>query len=189
MPMDEFDSASSEESDSTKEGDRTNLWMCDASKMSMKRDGTEFSREVMDPAYVPIPYSEEKFEPVEWPHCLATVDVSTLNHGTKFYDLEGCDIIPIRMVIVINDNYDEVRPLAQERFHQEEVSIEDLSLEEEMADDEIDSNDEDFIVLESEIEKVRMLLKGRGEVEMEIPREVSKRKFCKSHRKFRKQEI
>ena len=30
MPMDEFDSASSEESDSTKEGDRTNLWMCDA---------------------------------------------------------------------------------------------------------------------------------------------------------------
>ena len=115
MPMDEFDSASSEESDSTEEGNHANLWMCDASKMSMKTDGTELSREVMDPAYVPIPYSEEKFEPVEWPHCLATLDVSTLNHGTKFCDLEGCDIIPIQMVMVINDNHDEVRPMARER--------------------------------------------------------------------------
>ena len=37
-------------------------------------------------------------EPLEWPHCLATIDVSTLNHGIKFYDEDGYDIIPIRMV-------------------------------------------------------------------------------------------
>ena len=195
MPMDEFDSASSEDSNSTKEEGRTNLWMCDASKVSIRTEGTEFSREVMDPTYVPIPYSEEKFESMEWPHCLATLDVSMLNYGTKFCDLEGYDIIPVQMVVVINANHDEEKPLAQERFHQEEVSIEDLSLEEENVDDdlygeiEIDSSEEDFIVPESDLEKVRMLLKGRGEVEMEIPRDTTKCKFCKSHRKFRKQEI
>ena len=30
MPMDEFDSDSSEESDSTEEGNHANLWICDA---------------------------------------------------------------------------------------------------------------------------------------------------------------
>ena len=34
-----------------------------------------------------------------------------------------------------------------------------------------------------------MLLKGRDEVEVEIPCDISKRKFCKSHRKFRQQEV
>ena len=64
-----------------------------------------------------------------------------------------------------------------------------------MADDElydeveIDSNDEDFNVSQYELEKVRMLLKGREEVEMEIPCATIKQKFCKSHQNFRKQEI
>ena len=146
----------------------------------------------MNEAFIPIPYPEEKYEPVEWAHCLAAIDVCTLNHGTKFCDEEGNDIIPFRMVGVINNDSVEQEPLAKERFHHEEVSVEDLPLAE-SADDElgeyIESDEDDFIVPESELEKVRMLLKGREEVELEIPRDMSKRKFCKSHRKFCKQEI
>ena len=83
MPMEEFDSASSEQSDSSNEDQKENLWMCGASKASMVTDGSEWYRDVMDEAYVPIPYPEEKFEPVEWMHCLATLDVSTVHHGIK----------------------------------------------------------------------------------------------------------
>jgi len=53
--MDEFDFASSEDSHSTKEEGHANLWMCHASKVSMRTDGSAFSREVMDLAYAPIP--------------------------------------------------------------------------------------------------------------------------------------
>lgn len=41
---------------------------------------------------------------VEWPHCLDTVVVSTLNHGAKSCDLDGYNIIPIWMVEVVNDD-------------------------------------------------------------------------------------
>ena len=77
--------------------------MCGASKASVVTDGSEWCKDVMDEAYVPIPYPEENFEPVECPHCLATLDVCTLNHGTKFYDEDGYDIIPIRMVAMIEN--------------------------------------------------------------------------------------
>ena len=186
MPMEEFDSASSENSDSSDE-QRENLWMCGASKASVVTDGSEWCKDVMDEAYVPIPYPEEKFEPVEWPHCLATLDVCTLNHGTKLCDEDGYDIIPIRMVAVIEHDNVKALPFVKERFHQEEVSIKDLSSADN-ADGE-QSDDEDFIVPKAELEKVRMLLKGRNEIELEIPCDKSKRRFCKSHRSSRKQEL
>ena len=40
--------------------------MCGASKTSMVTDGSEWCPDVMDEAYVSIPYPKEKFEPVEW---------------------------------------------------------------------------------------------------------------------------
>ena len=61
----------------------------------------------MDEAYFPTPFPEHKMEPLEWPHCLATIDVSTLNHGIKFYDEDGYDIVPICMVQVLG-GHDEV---------------------------------------------------------------------------------
>ena len=85
----------------------------------------------------------------------------------------------------------------KERFHQDEVSIEDFS--EGMnatADDELEEHDhsdtgsdDDFEVPQSELEKVRMLLRGRQEVDLEIPMSTKPRKFCQSHRKFRKQAL
>ena len=49
-------------------------------------------------------------------------------------------------------------------------------------------NEDDFIVPEYELEKVRILLKGREGIDLEIPSDKQKCHFCKSHRKLRKQE-
>ena len=96
------------------------------------------------------------------------------------------------MVAIIEDDWVEGNLFKKESFHQEEVLVEDLPLAE-SADDELcgddDDSDNDFIVTESELEKVRMLLKGREGVEVEIPRDKPKRKFCKSHKKFCRQEV
>ena len=81
----------------------------------MVTDGSEWCRDVMDEAYVPIPYPEEKFEPVEWLHCLATLDVCTMNHGTKFCDANGYDIVPIRMINVFP--YDQSEALSENEIH------------------------------------------------------------------------
>ena len=37
-------------------------------------------KDMMDKGYKPVPFNEEKFEPVEWSHALATLDTCTLNH-------------------------------------------------------------------------------------------------------------
>ena len=158
MPMEEFDSASLELSDSSNEDQKENLWMCGASKASMVTDGSEWCRDVMDEAYVPIPYPEEKFEPVEWMHCLATLDVSTVHRGIKFCNEEGYDIIPIQMVALVKEEQPQPPPTpVTERFFKEEVSIEDVT-EADHADVEesksFDSDEEDFEVPESELEKV-----------------------------------
>ena len=153
----------------------------------MLTDGSEWCKEVEIDQFIHVPYPEEKFEPVKWGHCLVAIDVCTLNHGKKFCDEEGYDIVPIQMVAIVNDDRVESNPMEKERFHWEEVLVEDLPLAK-SANDELcgDDNDldDDFIVLESELEKVRMLLKGREGVEVEIPCDVPKQKFCKSHRKF-----
>ena len=63
MPMEEFDSASSEQSDSSNEDQREILWMCGASKASMVTDGSEWCRDVMDEAYVPSPSPKRSLNP------------------------------------------------------------------------------------------------------------------------------
>ena len=50
----------------------------------MIMDGSDWRKEVENDAFVPVSYPEEKFNPVEWAHCLASIDVCSLNHGTKF---------------------------------------------------------------------------------------------------------
>ena len=58
--------------------------------------------DVKDEAYILAPFEEEELEPVEWSHVLAALDVCSLNHGIKFCDEDGYDIIPIRMVRVLD---------------------------------------------------------------------------------------
>ena len=71
--------------------------------------------DVKDEAYIPAPFNEEEFEPVEWSHVLATLDTCTLNHGIKFCDEEGYDIIPIKMVQVLDDPREKALVTAQKR--------------------------------------------------------------------------
>ena len=95
------------------------------------------------------------------------------------------------MVQVVNSDLNEEVTQEREKFHHEEVSIEDLSLAE-SANDEFceEDSDKDLIVPESELEKICILLRGQEEgIEMEIPRDKPKCKFCKSHKKFHKWEI
>ena len=61
-PMEEFDSASSENSDSSDEKDQENLWVCGASRKSIMTDGSEWRKDVMDEYYIPIPFQEEKLQ-------------------------------------------------------------------------------------------------------------------------------
>ena len=115
-----------------------------------------------------------------------------LNHGIKFCDEEGYDIIPIRMVSIIGPEDHNISHVTKERFHHEEVSINDLS-DAENADGELSEDDkqhkEDFNVPEFELEKVRWLLKGREDLHLQVPYEAPKRKYCESHRRTRKQGI
>ena len=157
MPMEEFDSASSENSNSSQEETRENLWVCGASKTSLAIDGSEWCKEAMQDAYVLVPYLEEKLEPMEWMHCLRAIHVCTLNHDIKFCNEEGYDLIPIRMVSIVGAEEHNISHITKERFHHEEVSINDLS-DAENADGELSEDDKqdknDFDVPESELEKV-----------------------------------
>ena len=108
MPMEEFDSASSENSNSSAKNNRENLWMCGASQASMITDGLEWCKDVMDESYFLSPFFEEKFELVEWIHCLVASDVSTIDHGVKFCNDEGYDVVPIQMIgVITNDKTNE----------------------------------------------------------------------------------
>ena len=157
MPMEEFDSESSQISNSSKEETRENLWMCGASRASMAMDSSEWCKDAMNNAYVPVPYPEEELEPMEWMHCLTTIDVCMINHGIKFCDEEGYDIIPIQMVATIKVVENDISHLTKERFHHKEVSIKDL-FDAKNADGELSENEklvkDDFDVQEFELEKI-----------------------------------
>ena len=74
-PMEEFDYASSDNSDSLDEKDQENLWVCGASRKSIMTNGSKWCKDVMDDAYIPIPFQEEKLKPAEWKKQFAMLDV------------------------------------------------------------------------------------------------------------------
>ena len=58
-------------------------------------------RDAPDEAYVPEPFPEDDFEPIEWRGILATLDVCVnKTTPTVFCDEEGYDVIPICMIKV-----------------------------------------------------------------------------------------
>ena len=64
MLMEEFDFASSKDLDSQDE---------EVSKASMVTYGSKWCKKLMKDAFIPIPYLDQFFEPVEWSHCLAKI--------------------------------------------------------------------------------------------------------------------
>ena len=121
---------------------------------------------------------------------------------TKFCDADGYDVVPILMIATKQ----EEEPL-QEEFYEpnndllfgDMVSIRDVSTSDYGTADNgdegrlLDSFDgydsDDAIVPEEELEKIRVLLRGRKEIAQEISKDKPKCKFCKSHRKFWKQVV
>ena len=59
--------------------------MCGASKNGSQEEAKE--RNLSDDYYIPKPFLEDQFEPLEWSHILATLDVCTNEHiSTPFCD-------------------------------------------------------------------------------------------------------
>ena len=83
----------------------------------MVTNAFKWYKEILSDSFILVPFPKEKLEIIEWFYCLATIDVCALNHGTKFCNKDGNDIIPFWMVEVINNDGEEVQPLAKEGFH------------------------------------------------------------------------
>ena len=49
--------------------------MCGASRKSVMTDGSEWCKDVMNEAYIPIPFQEEKLKPTEWTQEFAILGV------------------------------------------------------------------------------------------------------------------
>ena len=93
-PVEEFDSASSEVSHSTLSHANKNFGFVMLPR-SVQTDGSAWCKDVMDEAYVPIPFPEETLEPVEWSHILATIDVSSLQHQLNYVILMAMTSFPL----------------------------------------------------------------------------------------------
>ena len=74
--------------------------MCGASEQgSLAEEECIQERPLNDLEYFPKPFQEDKFEPFEWTHILATLSICTNEiTQTQFFDEDGNDIIPLCMV-------------------------------------------------------------------------------------------
>lgn len=197
MPMDEFDSGSSECSTDDQEYTKNpNLWICGASKSSVQTDGTAWCRDVLTEDYMPCPFPEALMEPVEWIQCLATLDTAVLGRGSQFVDDDGYDVHPLHMISVYNCESGECASTSS-NLMMDEVSVEDLSggkttsaeSDGEFLDIPLEDKDNDWEVPEEEVEKIRLMLKHRDPVDLSLEQEKRPRKYCKSHQKLRRREI
>ena len=195
-PVEEFDSASSEVSDQIY-GRGKELWMCSTSCMGLKPEQVVHDRVITDEAYIPVPFSEHLIDPQEWVHALATLTVCAMPKPIKFCDEDGYDVVPILMITT-----QQTEGPSSEEFYEpnndvllgDMVSIRDVSASDYDTTDDGDEgrlldslegyDSDDAIVPEEDLEKIRVLLRGREEIALEFPKEKPKHKFCKSHRKF-----
>lgn len=72
----------------------------------------------------PILFLKARMEPLEWPHCFATIDISTLGHGVKFCEKEGNNIVSLRIFQLV-DNQEETNQMMLFLAHK--VSIGDVT--------------------------------------------------------------
>ena len=197
LPIEKIDSALSEASLPTKSlEDAQKIWMCNASRASLRPDGSEWCKDVMDGTSMPYPCKQECFEPLEWPHVLSTFDIYVNLKPIKFCTLEGYDIQPFLMIIStyrwLDNQIKEPQFYCQDQVFVEDTPLIIYSLAKD--GDHVDwfhfsdiDGENDFVVLESKLEKVCLLLESREAKSMSIPRDQPQRKFCQSHHKFCKQ--
>ena len=140
-------------------------WMCDLFERASMLEELEKTKNLeSEDTYMPKPFSEVEIDEHAWMQVLATLDVSALPTGTQFCDDMGYDYIPVRMIQVMQTETSEIEPL---HWIKDEITLTDIS------DDNgsgycVDSKlseqgelDDDPWVHETELEKVRILLKHR----------------------------
>ena len=106
-PIDEYDSITTHKSRVLAwEQAQAHLWMCGAlDHGSLDENQCIHNQAMIDKDYVPKPFLEDLFEPLEWTHILATLDVCTKKiTQTQFCDEEGNDIIPLCTLEVCYDS-------------------------------------------------------------------------------------
>ena len=107
--------------------------MCGTSEDgSLQKEDCALERSEDDANYIPAPFPEEIFEPVEWMQMLANIDVCVNETTpTKFVDEEGHDIVPFFMVKSIKQDTSSIfktDTIEVKAFRiREEISIRDLS--------------------------------------------------------------
>ena len=157
--------------------------------MSMQIDGSQWCQEVEKEDYIPCKFLEELMEPLEWMHCLITLDANVPRPGPKFCDEEGYDIHPFNMISVVSFVEGESKPISNLLL--DEVSVEDVPIEPASSGKENgrpnleSSNEEEWEVPEGELHKVKLLLKHREAVNISITPNRSRRWFCQIHQKRR----
>ena len=119
---------------------------------TLLKEQCALNRDAPDDAYIPEPFLEEEFKPVEWRDILATLDVCVNETmPTVFCDEEGYNVIPICMIKVNHQEEDleegkqeqtvleigktpedgeEIETAIRRLGLQDEISIRDLSKEE-----------------------------------------------------------
>ena len=106
-PIDKYDSITTHRSRVPAwEQAQAHLWMCgDFDQGSLDENHCIHHRAMDEKEYIPKPFLEDLFEPLEWTHVLATLDVCTNKiTQTQFCDEEGNDIIPLCTLKVCYDS-------------------------------------------------------------------------------------
>lgn len=97
--------------------------MCEAFKARMVRDGFEWCKSTMKKLDNTTPYPQEKFKLADWPLCLATLNVCTLDHKTKFCNEDGSNIVLILMVTFIDNDRALSSPLVKAKSTKKKPSL------------------------------------------------------------------
>ena len=153
---------------SSTETQEEGAWLCEVYEHASMQENVKMVEDLAkDEAYMPQPISNDKIEEHVWMQVLSTIDVSALSKGTRFCNELGYDIEPILMITVKRDANDEIEPLY---WAKDEISIRDISSANEMGYqldaslvENISCNEEDPIVDQGNLEKIRELLSHRKE--------------------------
>ena len=194
-PIDDFESFSSRLS--PPEADSScyleNAWLFqEPTKKALAENKYLTDKALQEEDYMPHPFPDYLLDDHEWIHILAALDTCTIRNGPQFCDDDDQSIVPIQMVNLRK----YVSDLEEVNLVRECISVTDLSSSEDNShslgcdesgygiDDSWFDDDKD-IVPEVELEKVRMLLRGREAMELGVtPPELSNvRKKQRENRK------
>ena len=196
-PVEEFESALLDftphtHTHSTSEKD---AWICQVPTQDLLEEDERMIDNIAQKGeYIPIHFPEDDIDPYEWLHTLSTIDVCALPPQTQFCDERGYEIVSIRVITVVEgkrvdsnwpkelfalnigpDDVSLVDIFATTDFEYDYLGIDSAGYINESGD----SCENDEIVPEDELEKVRILLRGRESVYV---RGDATRTLCKTKR-------